>query len=92
MTENNKPLKVYRSGRISVTVWEQTATDKEGKERTFLSYALNKNYTDNNGVWKATNNFNETDLLRLHALVAQVVSGFGRTTDDNEYQTKLGVE
>lgn len=69
MTEEKKtPLKKFRAGQITATIWEN---DKEGKDgKTFKAYSVNitKSYgveEDNKTVWKDTNNFQKDDLPKV---------------------------
>lgn len=71
-TEEKKmtqPKKKYRAGQISVTVWENTRKDNEGKEYTTDSYQVTKSYKDDKDEWKETNNLQLTDLPKLISLL-----------------------
>lgn len=73
-SEFKKPVKVFRSGSIQASVWE----NKTQESKTFLSITLNKSWTDKDGKWKNSTNFNKQDLGNLLIVTmssAQYVQG-----------------
>jgi len=63
---SNKPVKKFKAGAISATIWGNQS--KEGK--TWNSVTFSRSYKDNTNSWKNTNNFRESDLPKLN-LVSQ---------------------
>ena len=68
MAENNKPKNKYRAGNITLTVWENTNTNKEGKEYTTESYTLQRSYTKPDGKWENTQSIRTQDLPKVAML------------------------
>jgi hypothetical protein len=68
MTEDRKnaPLESFRDGAVTIKLWEQQA---EGK--SYVNASIGKLYKDQQGAWHETRSFNDTDLLKLHALIPQ---------------------
>jgi hypothetical protein len=65
----SKPIKEYKSGKLSLAVWEK---DYEGKPS--FSFSLTKNYKDKEGTWKTTNYLSKTDLFDAELLIARVLA------------------
>jgi hypothetical protein len=72
MTEN-KPKQKLRYGQVTVTVWNNTKkvndTDVE-----FESFQVEKSYTDKEGNWQTTNNYQVNDLYKLRAIVDKLLA------------------
>ena len=58
VSDFKSPVKTFRSGRVSLTVWKNKNAD--GGE--FLSFVLEKNYKDKNDQWRKTNSLGVADL------------------------------
>ena len=56
-----QPLKKIRSGAISATIWENHQ-EKDGKQFSFQSVTLERNYKDKDDNWQSTNNLRSLDL------------------------------
>lgn len=59
--EKNKPIKKFRAGTITATIWKNTTPNGN----TFDVISLEKGYKNKNGEWKSTNYFNNKDLNKL---------------------------
>jgi hypothetical protein len=68
MTEDKKnaPLETFRDGAVTIKLWEQQA---EGK--SYVNASIGKLYKDQQGAWHETRSFNDSDLLKLQALIPQ---------------------
>jgi hypothetical protein len=68
MTEDRKnaPLESFRDGAVTIKLWEQQA---EGK--SYVNASIGKLYKDQQGGWHETRSFNDSDLLKLQALIPQ---------------------
>ena len=68
MTEDRKnaPLESFRDGAVTIKLLEQQA---EGK--SYVNAQIGKLYKDAQGAWHETRSFNDTDLLKLQALIPQ---------------------
>lgn len=63
----NLPVKKFRAGAITATVWNNQAKDGENEYKTI---SFERGYKDKDGVWKTTNSLRVNDLPRA-ALVLQ---------------------
>lgn len=70
--ENKPPKTTYRSGTVSVAVWE---TEKEGKygKYTEKSFKVTKSYKKDD-KWIESNNYTTTELLKLKAIIDKAIS------------------
>lgn len=66
-TQGNLPIKKFRAGGISATVWNNRTNDGEGE---FKSVVLQRAYKDKEGVWKHTTSLRASDLPKA-SLVLQ---------------------
>jgi len=73
--KENKPVKKFRSGQVTATIWENLIKDKDGKEKFIQSATLEKSYTDKDGNWKTTSNLGASDLNKA-LLVLQKANEF----------------
>jgi hypothetical protein len=66
MTEDRKnaPLQSFRDGAVTIKLWEQQA---EGK--SYVNASIGKLYKGQQGAWHETRSFNDSDLLKLQALI-----------------------
>lgn len=66
MVENNRPIKVYKAGVLSLNVWENELEDN----KKIKSYSLRRVYKDNtDGNWKDCSSFRTSDLPKLKVLI-----------------------
>ena len=68
----NKPVKKYRAGQITATIWEQQAKDKQGNEFTTHSIKVVKSYKDGD-EWKETTSYNPSELVRVEAVTKKAL-------------------
>lgn len=66
MVENNKPLKIYKAGAISLSLWEN-----ETKDGNFKSFTLSRAYKDKDDNWQHTQSLKVADLPKLKVLLDQ---------------------
>ena len=66
MVENAKPVKTYKAGVLSLSLWEN-----EAEEGTFKSFTFNKSYKDKDDSWQQTQILKTTDLPKLKLLLEQ---------------------
>ncbi len=70
--EKNQPVKKIRAGAISVTIWNNPATNKFGEhigeEGNYKTISVDRSYKDKQGQWQKTNSYRVNDLPR--AMVA----------------------
>ena len=60
--EKNTPEKKFVAGAVSATIWKNTAQSKTGKEISFDTISLSRNYKDDKDEWKSTNTLRINDL------------------------------
>ena len=60
----NLPVKRFRAGAISATVWENQAVTKNGEIATFYTVSLDRSYKDESGEWQHTASYRINDLPR----------------------------
>ena len=60
----NLPVKKFKAGAISATIWENQAQNKQGEEVTYSSVSFERNYKDANGEWQKTTSLRVSDLPR----------------------------
>jgi len=85
MKENNRPIKRYKAGAISVSVFRNGKTIN-GKAVDFLSFQMQRAYKDRNGDWKNTSSLRVNDLPKAELLMKKayedVVMKDGNSTSD----------
>ena len=59
--EKNQPVKKFRAGAVSATIWENKQ-QKDGTEFVVSSIAIERSYTDKSGAWQSTNSLRTADL------------------------------
>lgn len=74
-SEFKKPVKVFRSGSIQASLWE----NKTAEGKPFLSITLKKSWTDKEGNWKNGTSFSQQDMGNIMIVTmsaAQYVRSF----------------
>lgn len=61
------PLKKFRAGSVTATIWENTKT-LDGQEQVFKTISVEKNYKQDKN-WKTTNSYGVNDLYRLRSVI-----------------------
>ena len=56
-----KPVKVFRAGKIVISVWENT--NKNGEK--FRTCTIQKSFTTKDGEWKNVTSFTKRDLTEI---------------------------
>ena len=75
MEEKNKPVKKFRSGQVTATIWENLLEQKDQDPKFIQSIKLEKSYKDKDENWKTTNNLSVADLNKA-ILVLQKANEF----------------
>lgn len=57
----NKPLKKFRAGSLSATVWENIG-QKDGNAVVFNTVSFERSYKGKDGNWQTTNSLRASDL------------------------------
>lgn len=58
----NKPVKKFKAGAVTATVWENPGTTKEGNVTTYKTVSFERRYKDKNGEWKTASSLRLNDL------------------------------
>ena len=66
---NNRPIKKFSAGAVSVSIFENSAKGRDGNATTFRSVVLQRRYKDKNGDWQSTNNYRTNDLPKVATLM-----------------------
>lgn len=61
----NEPVKRFRVGAVTASVWENRSND-----RAFYSVTLQRSYKED-GEWKTADSYNAGDLLNLARVVTR---------------------
>lgn len=62
--EGNTPLKKFKAGAISATIWENQGKNKQGDAISYNSISFDRSYKDANDEWQKTNSLRTSDLPR----------------------------
>lgn len=73
MTEEKKPIHTISAGCVHVSIWENLATNKEGKEFPTISAKVEKRYSTDGEEWKSTNSYNKEDIAKLKVCVDELM-------------------
>ncbi|RME52436.1 hypothetical protein D6783_04940 [Candidatus Woesearchaeota archaeon] len=68
--QKNQPVKKFRSGALTATVWRNETNDTNGNVTEYSTVTFERSYKDKNDMWKTTNSLRVNDLPRA-ALVLQ---------------------
>jgi hypothetical protein len=62
----NQPVKKFKAGAISATVWENQAQNQQGE-----SVSFDRTYKDANGEWQHTNSLRMADLPKATLVLSK---------------------
>ncbi len=68
----SRPEYSFKDRNLEVAVWSTKKQKADGGEVVFRNASVNRNYRDEEGVWKKTNYYDVDDLLRLAKLLEKV--------------------
>ncbi len=60
----NQPEKKFKAGAVSATLWKNTGK-KDGKEYSYHTVSVDRNYMDKDKKWQTTNSMRVNDLPKL---------------------------
>lgn len=67
--EKQKPKETYQVGSAKVVVWE----NKKKDGTTWKNFQIEKIYQTKDGEWKASNSFNDAELLELKSAIDKAI-------------------
>lgn len=68
--EKNQPVKKFRAGALTATIWHNNGSMKDGTMQSYSSVSFERSYKDKDNAWKTTNSLRVNDLPKA-ALVLQ---------------------
>lgn len=81
---HNLPLKSFRSGALSVAIWENEVLGNDGEPSTFRTVTFERRYKDKQGEWKSTNALRINDLPKASLLLSKAYEYLVLTGTDEE--------
>lgn len=87
-TKNTKPVKRFRSGDCSASIWENIH-EKNGRSIALYSIRFQRRYQDDSGKWNHTESFNAGSLGNLLALIL-LANSFCNGKGDSELEEDTG--
>lgn len=60
----NQPVKRFRAGGVSATIWANEGVRDDGTSSTFYTVSTERSYKDKEGAWHNTGTFRTNDLPR----------------------------
>lgn len=67
----NTPVKKFRAGAISATIWQNQGKGRNGDAVEFNTVQLQRSYKDGNGEWQHANTLRVNDLPKAGLLLAK---------------------
>lgn len=71
MGENNTPIKKFRAGAISASIFKNNGKRKNGEDVEFNTIQLQRAYKDKNDEWQNTSTLRVNDLPRAALLLGK---------------------
>ncbi len=62
--KHNLPVKKFRAGAVSATIWENQGHNDKGESVTFKNVSFERSYKNSDGEWQTTNALRMSDLPR----------------------------
>jgi len=82
--EKNKPIKKFRAGSISATIWKNTGKDKNQKDTEFKTITIDRSYTDKEDKWQTTNSMRINDLPKVELVARKAYEYLTLKEDGNK--------
>ncbi len=64
MVENKKPIKNYKAGTLTLSLWENKL-----EENKIISFSIQRSYKDKEDNWQHTSNLRTQDIPKLQLLL-----------------------
>jgi hypothetical protein len=69
-SNNQKPIKEFRSGAMTISIWKNESVNEKNETYEYNSVQFKKQYLDTkDNQWKPTNSLRINDLPKLSALL-----------------------
>jgi hypothetical protein len=82
------PLKSFRSGALSVAIWENENLSPDGLVQSYKTVTFERRYKDRNGEWKSTNSLRVNDLPKATLILSKAYEYLILTGEDEEINTE----
>ncbi|HJX05746.1 MAG TPA: hypothetical protein VJ461_03485 [Candidatus Nanoarchaeia archaeon] len=82
--EKNMPVKKFKAGAISATVWENQGQNQKGEIVSFKSISFDRNYKDANGEWQKTNSLRTSDIPRAVLVLSKAYEFLALNSPETE--------
>ena len=80
----NQPVKKFKAGAISATVWENQAQNQQGETVSYKSVSFDRTYKDANGEWQHTNSLRMTDLPKATLVLSKAYEFLALNSPETE--------
>lgn len=87
-SKKNLPEKSFRAGNVSSSIWKREIKPKKGKSFIVRNVEIVKNYTDEDGKWNKTSNFNKQDLIKAEVVLRQSIDYLYTLKDEEDEETE----
>ena len=77
----NEPIKKFKCGSISATIWENQQINSKGESFSVKSVVIERSYKDKDDNWQKSSSFRVQDLPKVN-LVCQESFKFLQLDDD----------
>ena len=64
----NKPLKKFKAGALSATIWENIG-QKDGTSAVYNTVSFERSFKDKEGNWQTTNSLRANDLPKASVVL-----------------------
>jgi len=86
---SNTPLKKFRAGAISATIWQNQGKGGNGEAISYRTVSFQRSYKDRDGVWKNSNSLRINDLPKASIILQKayeyvVMSGTIEQANDSQ--------
>ena len=80
----NKPVKRFSDRLLSVCIWKNKGTGRDGEETEFHTVSVSRGYKDRSGEFKNTNSLRPEDLPAVRELLTQAEDFLNGTAPEME--------
>lgn len=80
----NKPVKKFKAGAISATIWENQGQNQQGQIVSYNSVSFDRTYKDANGEWQKTNSLRMADLPKASLVLNKAYEFLALNSQDSD--------
>lgn len=79
-----RPLKSFRTGALSVSIWENESLGEDGQPRSYKTVSFERRYKDpKSGEWKSSNSLRINDLPKASLILQKAYEYLILTETEN---------